>query len=265
MKLVVNLLKVLFCIFIFGVGFLLAPCKESVFSKLATGLVTGSFVAIVNAYLSYRHQRKSYFEDLKTFLVHVEKALFDDYIETRNFILYFVPDSNDFLKKNLYGLFRTKSQDYYTKKARYQNFYERIISRDFSELVKTDITENLAEFRDELKEEFEKDILNIPDFDMFHSYTTLPWEDSSSGGTIPDEFIDVFRSNCENYRRRIAYGVLSFSITCSSALELLKNEIPSSEYDGFVSYIALIRNLIEKEGLFIDNHGFQFTFDEVLN
>ena len=59
---------------------------SSVWSRIATGLITGSFVGLVNTLTNYFHTRQVFFEKMALSLLDVEFKLGEDYIhaKTRN-------------------------------------------------------------------------------------------------------------------------------------------------------------------------------------
>ena len=264
MKLYVKLFYVL--LFIFIVGIVLISCDKiddsSPIIRIATGLVTASFVAGVNAFVNYKHQRKQFFNDLIDLLSDVENTLYSDFLDARFFCDFLIPSSNEKLGESIQGLFRSKAQEYSNKMVQYQHLFERSQARGFTELFPTGTGKKLDEWQSDLNEEFEKDLLWIPDMHMFHSYRTFPWEESDFNGTISDEFLDDFRSKCKRYRGRLAYAILFFANISSSAFGLLKGEVSKNRYDVFESFIKFMRYIVKDES-FYDYHGFPMSFDEV--
>lgn len=264
MKLFVKLFYALLLIFIVGIVLILSIHNDtSPFVRIATGLVTASFVAGVNAIVNYKHQRMLFFNDLIDLLGDVEKALFREYSDVRFFCDFLIPSSNEALGKSIQGLFRSNGQDYNSKKVQYQHLYERSHARDFTELIPRGVSKKLSQWQSDLGEEFRKDLLSIPDMHMFRSYDTFPWEKSDFDGTISDEFLEEFRFKCNRYRGRLAYTILFFANMSSLAFGLFKNEVSQNRYDGFVSFIELMRSLVKDESFFYDYHGIQESFDEV--
>lgn len=80
MELKQKLIYALFAIFLIGVIVIIKTDNSSVFSRIATGLITGSFVAIINTVVSYYHERQEYFLKLAKNLFDVANELTLDYI-----------------------------------------------------------------------------------------------------------------------------------------------------------------------------------------
>lgn len=62
MKLSRSLLYVLILIFIVGIVLICLVPETSAWSRIATGLITGSFVGAINTLVNYLHHRKEFFE-----------------------------------------------------------------------------------------------------------------------------------------------------------------------------------------------------------
>lgn len=83
MKLFVRLFYILFFVFLAGIILLIAVPPTSVMSRVATGLVTGSFIGLVNALANYYHLRQAYFEQMVDALMSISQELRMDYIKAR--------------------------------------------------------------------------------------------------------------------------------------------------------------------------------------
>lgn len=79
MKLYIKLFYVLLSVFIIGILSLCLVDSTTVWSRIATGLVTGSFVGIVNTLTNYYHARKAYFEKFMVDVLEIEHNLSNDY------------------------------------------------------------------------------------------------------------------------------------------------------------------------------------------
>lgn len=84
MKLYIKLFYVLLVVFIIGVVSLCIVDPSAVWSRIATGLVTGSFVGIVNTLTNYYHARKQYFEKFVFDLLEIDHNLTNDYIKAKS-------------------------------------------------------------------------------------------------------------------------------------------------------------------------------------
>lgn len=83
MKLFVRLFYILLVVFIAGIILLIFVQPMSVMSRVAAGLVTGSFVGIVSAFTNYYHLRQTYFEQMVTTLMPISQELRMDYTKAR--------------------------------------------------------------------------------------------------------------------------------------------------------------------------------------
>lgn len=86
MKLFARLFGILFGVFVIGIVTVCLVEPSSVWSRIATGLITGSFVGLVNTLTNYYHTRQVFFEKMALSLLDVEFNLGEDYIhaKTRN-------------------------------------------------------------------------------------------------------------------------------------------------------------------------------------
>ena len=86
MKLFARLFWILFGVFVIGIVAVCLVEPSSVWSRIATGLITGSIVGLVNTLTNYFHTRQVFFEKMALSLLDVEFKLGEDYIhaKTRN-------------------------------------------------------------------------------------------------------------------------------------------------------------------------------------
>lgn len=70
-------------IFAVGVTLLCLVLPDSIISRISTGLVTGSFVGVVNVFVNYAHARSSYFKELAVALSEICHELGSDLIKAR--------------------------------------------------------------------------------------------------------------------------------------------------------------------------------------
>ena len=84
MKLFARLFYILFGVFVIGIVAVCLVDPTSVWSRIATGLITGSFVGLVNSLTNYFHARQEFFEKMALSLLNVEFALGEDYIHAKS-------------------------------------------------------------------------------------------------------------------------------------------------------------------------------------
>ena len=84
MKLFARLFWILFGVFVIGIVAVCLVEPTSVWSRIATGLITGSFVGLVNTLTNYFHARQEFFEKMALSLLNVEFALGEDYIHAKS-------------------------------------------------------------------------------------------------------------------------------------------------------------------------------------
>ena len=84
MKLFAILFWILFGVFVIGIVAVCLVEPTSVWSRIATGLITGSFVGLVNTLTNYFHARQEFFEKMALSLLNVEFALGEDYIHAKS-------------------------------------------------------------------------------------------------------------------------------------------------------------------------------------
>ena len=83
MRLFVRLFYILLAIFVTSIVLLFILEPSSVMSRVATGLVTGSFVGLINALANYYHLSQTYFEKLVVVITEVSRALENDYMDAK--------------------------------------------------------------------------------------------------------------------------------------------------------------------------------------
>lgn len=79
MKLSRSLLYVLISIFVIGIVLICLVSTTSILSRISTGLITGSFVGVINTLVNYFHQRKEYFDKYTLTALDMSHELLTDF------------------------------------------------------------------------------------------------------------------------------------------------------------------------------------------
>lgn len=257
MKLAVNLLYVLSLVFIMGIVSLFSFGEGTVYSRIATGLVTGSFVAGVNTYISYRHQRKLFFKDLIDALEEIENELYRDYREVDLFISFFLPSTGS--KVDMY------TRDYFgpewacnNKHYKLLRLRERIDARDYVPIIQIGAT------RVRELEDFEQDLSDFTRIDLWPINLFEYSRKLLSKGKVTDNSLNDFKAVCLNFKGRVAHNIVSFVLMCrASCFSILKKEAPRRLYEEFVSHSELLLELMKDEAL-INRFGGRDTYEELI-
>lgn len=225
MRLFVRLLYILLAIFVAGIVMLVLVPSASVMSRVATGLVTGSFVGWINALTNYYHLRQTYFENLVDFINRVSNELERDYTnaKARNMFI------RDMSKSEMIS-YAAEHEDVMEKmkqademKARYENVLTKFDSEAFIPLWPLG-KNKVAETLDEL----DRLMFNVrhlyAEYRMCHDFTLLSANVSKEEQEIaigdPDEFYEFVVQNNVDYQDRIAFTLNELT---NLGKELLKN------------------------------------------
>ena len=154
MKLLVNLFYILISIFITGIVLCIFVDKNSVFSRVAVGLVTGSFVAGVNALTSYLYQRKRFFRGLVSSMKEVGEALYDDFEKAFIHADYILTKPNEELRKSIPEYMEAREKESSRKDHHYKQLYRCFDYQEFTPMIKTSFYYNLEGWYEDFKNMF---------------------------------------------------------------------------------------------------------------
>lgn len=134
MKLYTRLFYVLFGVFVIGIVTVCLVAPSSVWSRIATGLVTGSFVGLVNTLTNYFHARQEFFEKMALSLLDVEFNLGGDYMDAKSRNAFIA----DMPKKQMikYAAENEPLEDTFTKSEKMHKRYQELASKfDFEAYI----------------------------------------------------------------------------------------------------------------------------------
>ena len=107
---------------------------SSIWSRIATGLVTGSFVGLVNTLTNYFHARQEFFEKMVLSLLDVEFNLGGDYMDAKSRNAFIA----DMPKKQMikYAAENEHLEDTFTKSEKMHKRYQELASKfDFEAYI----------------------------------------------------------------------------------------------------------------------------------
>lgn len=208
MKLFSRLFFILLTIFVVGVVLLVVVPSTSVMSRVATGLVTGSFVGIITALINYYHL---YFERLALFTAEVSHSLEHDYVhaKARNMFI------SEITKPQMieYATEHEKVEEKMLEVDAMRNRYESLVSKfDFEAYVPLFPFANrkLKGTLDELESLISFNVRHLyGEYQMCYEFTLLSADVSKEEQKIalgdPDEFYEFAVQNNVDYRDLLAY------------------------------------------------------------
>lgn len=186
---------------------------SSVWSRIATGLMTGSFVGFINALVNYYHQRQQYFEELFKILQDAVHALHLDF----NMQRLRLEDLNEMSREKIIAE-AVKEAKHSLKKAdemdmKYKTLLSHVDTEAFIPLI-PDTTMSAA-----LDRLLNLKVIYVPflrgEYLTSHSFSMLdPSRDQEEQAiTIgdPDDFFDFVMNSNENYFNQLAWCINEIS------------------------------------------------------
>lgn len=134
MRLSRSLFYFLILIFVSGVVLICLVDSSSVWSRIATGLITGSFVGAVNTLVNYLHHRKEFFEKYSQNSMDVVHALRDDFWNAKKRLEYIQTASREEIilrDSKEYELRAKEAEDF---RKRYEDFLRGLSSDPYAPL-----------------------------------------------------------------------------------------------------------------------------------
>ena len=237
MKLFARLFCILFGVFVIGIVTVCLVEPSSVWSRIATGLITGSFVGLVNTLTNYFHTRQVFFEKMALSLLDVEFNLGEDYIhaKTRN---SFIADMS---KKQMikYAAENEHLEDTIAKSEKMHKRYQELASKfDFEAYVPLipwtrKKTMKVLEKMDEL---ISSELVHLyGDYRFCFDFTLLSSPASKEEQQMvigdPDEFYDHVVQENKDYQDLIAYNLNSLADLIESLSPKMKGTVSKMHLD----------------------------------
>lgn len=258
MKLFARLFWILFGVFVIGIVAVCLVEPTSVWSRIATGLITGSFVGLVNTLTNYFHTRQVYFEKMAISLLDVKFNLGDDYInaQSRNAFI------KDMRKKEMIA-FADKHEDVkdtIDESEKMHKRYQGLASQfDFEAYVPL-----IPWTRKETKSILEN-LENLISFDLVHLYgdyhscygfTLLSSPVSKEEQQLcigdPDEFYDYVVQENKDYQDLIAFNLNSLADLTESLSSRMKGVVSKMHMDILTSIPSAIRDVYLRDAVIRD-------------
>lgn len=258
MKLFARLFCILFGVFVIGIVAVCLVDPSSVWSRIATGLVTGSFVGLINTLTNYFHARQVFFEKMALSLLDVEFKLGEDYIhaKTRNSFIA------DMTKKQMikYSAEHEGVKDAVAKSEEMHKRYQELASKfDFEAYVPLipwtrKKTMKVLEAMDEL---ISSELVHLyGDYLFCYHFTLLSSPASKEEQQMvigdPDEFYEhVVREN-KDYQDLIAFNLNSLADLMESLLPRIKGFVSKMHMDIFSRMPFSIRDAYLRDAVIRD-------------
>lgn len=211
MRLFIRLFYVLLAIFVTGMVFLLFVEPSSVMSRVATGLVTGSFVGIITALTNYYHLRQTYFERLALFIADVTHSLEHDHAQAKARNMFISEMSKPQMIEYAAGheKVEVKMQEVDAMRVRYESLVTKFDFEAYVPLIPF-ARKKLRNSLDELDSMIGFNLRHLyGEYQMCYDFTLLSANVSKEEQEIaignPDEFYELAVQNNEDYRDLLAY------------------------------------------------------------
>lgn len=128
-----------------GVITVIKTDDSSVWSRIATGLITGSFVGFVNTMVSYYHQRREYFMKLGENLLDITYELMKDYTMSKLEIEHIEESTKEEIRAENKGKGKTLIKRATEFKAKYDKLSNNVDLDSFVPLLPDPQMENLID------------------------------------------------------------------------------------------------------------------------
>lgn len=258
MKLFARLFWILFGVFVIGIVTVCLVEPSSVWSRIATGLITGSFVGLVNTLTNYFHTRQVFFEKMALSLLDVEFNLGEDYIhaKTRN---SFIADMS---KKQMikYAAENEHLEDTIAKSEKMHKRYQELASKfDFEAYVPLipwtrKKTMKVLETMDEL---ISSELVHLyGDYRFCFDFTLLSSPASKEEQQMvigdPDEFFESVVQENKDYQDLIAFNLNSLADLTESLSPKVSRILSKTDRDILSHLPSAIRDIHLKDAVIRD-------------
>lgn len=244
MKLYTRLFYLLLAVFVVGVVAVCIVAPTSVLSRIATGLITGSFVGIVNTLTNYFHTRQAYFEKMVLNLMDVERDLSNDYMDAKSRNSFIADMTKPEMIK--YAREHEKLEDTIAKSNKMHSRYQELSAKfDFEAYVPL-----IPWTRRGMKKDLEA-LDNLITFDLVQLYGDYRFcydfillsspvlkEEQELVIGDPDEFYDYVVKQNKDYQDLLAFYLNSFAGLTESLFAKM-DDVISKMYKEILSHIPV--------------------------
>ena len=209
MKLSRSLLYVLILVFIVGIVLICLVPETSAWSRIATGLITGSFVGAINTLVNYLHHRKEFFEKYSLTVLDLTYSLQEDYINFKIRMDDMEKETRKEIIENDHKLFKEKLEEVRKFGEKYENFYKKLDSESYAPLF------GLNRKRTQLMTDLEDVVWNVNNLrvklQMAYSFGMLAVKASEEEQKLvigdPDEFYKHVMQDNIDFRDRLVFNM----------------------------------------------------------
>lgn len=258
MKLFARLFCILFGVFVIGIVAVCLVDPSSVWSRIATGLITGSFVGLVNTLTNYFHTRQVYFEKMALSLLDVEFTLGEDYIhaKTRNSFIV------DMSKKQMikYAAEYEHLEDTAAKSEEMHKRYQELASKfDFEAYVPLIpwTRKNTMKVLEAMDELISSELVHLYGdyrfcFDFILLSSPASKEEQQMVIGDPDEFYDHVVQENKDYQDLIAFNLNSLADLMESLSPRIKGFVSKMHMDLLSRMPFSIRDVYLRDAVIRD-------------
>lgn len=258
MKLFTRLFYILFGVFVIGILAVCLVVPSSVWSRIATGLITGSFVGLVNTLTNYFHARQVFFEKMVVSLLDVEFNLGDDYMDAKSRNAFIA----DMSKKEMikYAEEHEDAKDTIAKSEEMHKRYQGLAAQfDFEAYVPLipSTGKRIKNILEELDNLISFDLVHLyGDYRSCYDFTLLSAPVTKEEQQIcigdPDDFFDYVVQENKDYQDLLAFNLNSLA----DHTELLSPRVSgilSKTHKDILSHLpSQIRNIYLKDSVIRD-------------
>ena len=258
MKLFAKLFYILFGVFVIGIVAVCLVDPTSVWSRIAAGLVTGSFVGLVNTLTNYFHARQEFFEKMALSLLNVEFALGEDYIHAKSRNAFISEMSKKQMIK--YAAENEHLEDTVAKSEKMHKRYQELASKfDFEAYVPLipwtrKKTVKVLEAMDDL---ISYELVHLyGDYRLCFDFTLLSSPASKEEQQMvigdPDEFFESVVQENKDYQDLIAFNLNSLADLTESLSPKVSRILSKTDRDILSHLPSVIRDIHLKDAVIRD-------------
>ena len=249
MKLFARLFCILFGVFVIGFVAVCLVEPSSVWSRIATGLITGSFVGLINTLTNYFHARQVFFEKMALSLLDVEFKLGDDYMDAKSRNAFITGMSKEKMIK--YAAEHEGIKDTVVKSEKMHKRYQELASKfDFEAYVPLIpwTKRNTMKVLEAMDNLISFDLVQLyVDYRLCFDFKLLSSPASKEEQLLvigdPDEFFEsVVREN-KDYQDLIAFNLNSLADLTESLLPRVSGILSKTDRDILSNLPSSIRDV----------------------
>lgn len=235
MRLSRNLFYALLLLFIAGIALICLVDASSVWSRIATGIVTGSFVGAINALVNYFHQRREFFSKYSISAFELSIEIRKDFSLFKARMEHLQSASREDVIRCDHERLNARLIEFDKIRGRYETYGRRLNSDAYVGLfgMEKKLRESLSDMDVVIRHINFLGSELIPVFSFGMLAAKVSKEEQMLVIGDPDEFYDYTLQNNIDFRDMLVFNISELASVCEKMYKRLNGVVDKQDLEGW--------------------------------